>query len=124
MRRSEHTISGFPITAWTSGEILVIYGKRNRRSVRSILMHVDIFDWDDEEEPNGNTRHIISAGYEPEDIEDAIRAHRGPVGRTRETNRPLIVADIDGEETYVVFEIEADDDIVIVTPVTAFPVED
>lgn len=86
-------------------------------------MHVDIFDWDDEDNPTGNTRHIISAGYEPEDIEDAIRSHRGQIGRTRDTDRPLIIANIDGVETYVVFEIE-DDGLVIVTPITAFPVED
>ncbi len=87
-------------------------------------MHVDIFDWDEEEFDLGNTRHIISAGYDPDDIEDAIRAHRGAVSRTRETDRPMIVADIDGEDTYIILEIEDDGDRVIVTPVTAFPVED
>ncbi len=36
----------------------------------------------------------------------------------------MIDADIDGEPTRIIFEIDADDDLVIVTPITAFPVED
>jgi hypothetical protein len=87
-------------------------------------MHVDFFEWDDEDFDRGNTRHILSAGYSPEDIEDAILGHRGPIGRTRQTNRPMIDADIDGDLTRIIFEIDADGDLVVVTPITAFPVED
>ena len=87
-------------------------------------MHVDFFDWDDEEFDRGNTRHILTAGYDPAGIEDAIRGHHGPIGITRETGRSMIDADIDGESTRIIFEIDADDDLAIVTPITAFPVED
>jgi hypothetical protein len=88
-------------------------------------MHVDIFDWDDESDANGNTRHIISAGHDPLDIEDAILGHRGPVELTRRTRRPMIRATTaDGEEIIVVFEIDAADDLVVVRPITAFPQED
>lgn len=87
-------------------------------------MHVDFFDWDDEDFDRGNTRHIISAGYDPDDIEVAILRHRGPLGQTRDTGRPSIVAEIDGEDVYIVFELAIEpDDLVVVRPITAFPLE-
>ncbi len=87
-------------------------------------MHVDYFDWDDDDFDRGNTRHILSAGYEPDDIEDAILAHQGRVLKSTSTGRPLILANVHGEETYIIFEVEGDDDFVIVRPVTAFSAED
>ncbi|WP_435011053.1 hypothetical protein P12x_002346 [Tundrisphaera lichenicola] len=88
-------------------------------------MHVDFFDWDDEDFEQGNTRHILSAGFDPDEIEEAILTYRGPVARTRETDRPMIrTTTSDGEEIIIIFEIEADDDLVVVRPITAFPQED
>ncbi len=88
-------------------------------------MHVDHFDWDDEDDERGNTRHILSAGYDPEAIEDVIADHRGPVDKARRTGRPMIRAmTSDGETVIIVFEIEAADDLVVVRPMTAFPGED
>ena len=88
-------------------------------------MHVDLFDWDDDDNPTGNTRHITSAGHDPIDIEEAILGHRGPVELTRKTRRPMIRATTaDGEEIIIVFEIDVAEDFVIVRPVTAFPQED
>jgi hypothetical protein len=88
-------------------------------------MHVDYFDWDDEDNPKGNTRHITSAGYDPLDIEDAILGHAGPIELTRRTRRPMIRATApDGEEIIIVFEVDADDEVVVVRPITAFPRED
>jgi hypothetical protein len=107
-----------------SNLVLVLYCKKTKSHGSVEVegeMHVDFFEWDDEDFDRGNTRHILSAGYEPRDIEDAIRAHWGPIDRTDRTGRPLILADIDGEETYIVFEIDGDDDFIIVRPVTAFP---
>ncbi len=88
-------------------------------------MHVDHFDWDDEDFDSGNTRHIESAGYDLDEIEDIIRGHWGPVGLTDDTKRPMVHGTTsDGEEIIVVFEIGEDDDFVVVRPVTAFPAED
>jgi hypothetical protein len=88
-------------------------------------MQVDHFDWDDEDDPRGNTRHITSAGFDPMDIEDAILEHTGPIELTRRTRRPFIRATTpDGEEIIVVFEIDADDEVVVVRPITAYPRED
>jgi hypothetical protein len=88
-------------------------------------MFVDHFDWDDENHPAGNTRHILSAGFDPEEIEDLIRGHWGSLEETNETGRPMIRGSLpDGEDIIVVFEIDADDDFVVVRPVTAYPQED
>jgi hypothetical protein len=88
-------------------------------------MDVDFFDWDDEDFDRGNTRHILSAGYDPDDIEEAILGHRGPLGQTRDTGRPSLVAEIDGEDTYIVFELVVEPGgIIVVRPITAFPLED
>lgn len=87
-------------------------------------MDVDFFDWDDEDEENGNTRHVITAGYDPDAIEDAISGHTGPVELTRKTRRPMIrTVTPDGEEVIIVFEIDSDGDVVVVRPITAFPWE-
>ena len=86
-------------------------------------MHVAIFDWDEEEFDRGNTRHILSAGYEPDAIEEAIRGYLGPVGSARRSGRAMIVVEIDGEPTRIIFEVDADDHLIIVTPLTAFPAE-
>jgi hypothetical protein len=88
-------------------------------------MQVDFFDWDDEDFDRGNTRHILSAGFDPDEIEEAILAHRGPIERTRDTARPMIrTTTPDGEEIIIVFEVDIDDEIVVVRPITAFPQED
>jgi hypothetical protein len=80
--------------------------------------------WDDEDFDRGNTRHILSAGYDPDDVEAAILGHGGPVELTRETRRPMIRATLpDGEDIIIVFELDAEDDVVVVRPITAFPGE-
>jgi hypothetical protein len=86
---------------------------------------VDYFDWDDEDFDQGNTRHIRSAGYEPEDVEEAFLGHAGPIEITKKKRRPMIRATMpDGEEVIIVFEIDADADVVVVRPITVFNPED
>jgi len=88
-------------------------------------MDVNHFDWDEESNEKGNRRHVQSTGYDPEDIEEAILDHQGPVGLTRKSRRPMIRAAMaNGEDIIIVFEIDAIDDFVVVRPVTAFPMED
>ena len=87
-------------------------------------MHGDHFDWDDGDFAAGNTRHIRTAGFDPEDIEDVILRHRGPIARTARSGRPMIRgATAEGEPIIVVFEIDASEGFVLVRPITAFPEE-
>ena len=88
-------------------------------------MNVDFFDWDEEDFDRGNTRHIMSAGYDPEDVEEAIRQYSGQVEVAKRKGRPMIRAIMpDGEEVMIVFTIDADGDVVVVRPITVFTRED
>jgi hypothetical protein len=88
-------------------------------------MHVDDFDWDDEDDPKGNTRHILTDGFDPLAIEDAILGHPGAFELTGKTRRPFLRATTpDGEEILIVFEVDSDGEVVVVRPITAFSRED
>ena len=88
-------------------------------------MDVDHFDWDDEGLAAGNTRHVRTAGFDPETVEDVILGHRGPIERTTRTRRPMVRGTTrEGEPIIVVSEIDTSGGSVPVRPITAFPEED
>ena len=49
-------------------------------------MEIDIIDWDDEDDLQGNLWHIIGPGELPqEDVEDVLYGHRGKIGVSNST---------------------------------------
>lgn len=89
-------------------------------------MYFDLIVWDDEEDPEGNHRHIVATGLvTPREVEDVIAAHQGPWDASRSSGLPFIVGTSSaGHRLAVVFTIIPDPDYVLIYPVTAYPLED
>jgi Domain of unknown function (DUF4258) len=87
-------------------------------------MFIDVIDWDDEDDLQGNTWHIIGPGeVTVEEVEEVLHHHRGKVEESDSSGNPLIFGwTLDGKRVAVVFTYEDDPDLIIVRPITAYPV--
>lgn len=90
-------------------------------------MFIDLFIWDDEDDPAGNYRHIVE-GHDvtAEEVEEVLRGHEGGAdGYSDSSGLPLVFGwTASGKHIVVVYRDESDDDLVVVRPVTAYPVEE
>jgi uncharacterized DUF497 family protein len=89
-------------------------------------MTIDCVDWDDEDDPAGNVRHIAGAELTTADVEDVLDEPEGPVEDDRHapagTERKIVFGwTRTGRHIAVIFEICCDDPF-IVRPVTAYDV--
>ena len=88
-------------------------------------MYVDLIIWDDENEP-----HITGPGeVTVDDVEEVIRHHSGshedPDDYSDSTGLPLIYGDTSaGKHIVVIFEDLSDDDLIVIRPKTAYPVNE
>jgi uncharacterized DUF497 family protein len=89
-------------------------------------MEIDLILWDDEDDPRGNYQHIVGAGEVTiDEVEAILYDPRSQVEDSRSSERPIAFGTTtEGRRLAVVFEIEPDDDLVLIRPVTAFPVPD
>ncbi len=90
-------------------------------------MYVDLFAWDDEDDLNGNYRHIVDTDeVTVEEFEQIIRDHQGgPDAYSDSSGFPIIFGTTaDGKRIAVVYEDESGSDFVIIRPRTAYPVPD
>jgi hypothetical protein len=90
-------------------------------------MHFDFCDWEDEDEPQSNTRHVEHSGVTPEEFEDVLAAaDRSDVepSRSHPENMTCCGETSDGRTLRIVFELDESDDFVYVRPVTAYDSED
>lgn len=89
-------------------------------------MDYDVILWDDEDNPDGNYRHIVTAGLVSEDeVADVIASHKGPWELSRSSGNPIIRGTAStGRRLAVVFILVPDPDYVLIYPITAYPVED
>jgi hypothetical protein len=86
-------------------------------------MVIDLILWDDEDDLRGNSRHILSSGLTREDVEHVLHNHDGEIQLSESTGRPIIFGSTPtGEHIAVVFTFEDDPELIIIAPVTAFPV--
>ena len=83
------------------------------------------FDWDEMDEINGNTRHILDAGVDPRDVEEVILDQDAERELTRTSARhsePRYIVwgvNASGETLGVVYE-RSNDDPRVIRPVTAW----
>jgi hypothetical protein len=88
-------------------------------------MYIDLVIWDDEKEP-----HIVGPGEVTiEEVEEVIRNHRGdhlsPDDYSDSSGLPLIFGDTStGKHVVVIYEDFSDDDLVVIRPITAYPVNE
>jgi hypothetical protein len=87
-------------------------------------MFVDFFDWDDEDDLEGNTWHIIGPGeITVEDVEEVLHHYAGKVEPSRTSGNPIVFGStLDGKHIAVVFKFEDDPELIIVRPITAYTV--
>jgi hypothetical protein len=90
-------------------------------------MHFDFCDWEDEDDPRSNTRHIAHNGVMPEEFEDVLSSvdrHDVEPSRSHPENMTCHGETGDGRSLRIVFELDESDDFVYVRPVTAYDSED
>ena len=87
-------------------------------------MFIDVFDWDDEDDLEGNTWHIIGQGeITVEDVEEVLHHHVGKVEPSKTSGNPIVFGStLDGKHIAVVFKFEDDPELIIVRPITAYTV--
>jgi hypothetical protein len=87
---------------------------------------MDLIAWDAEDDPDGNYRHIVGAGeVTAEEVEEVLSAHPGdhPDAYSDATGNLIIFGTTSaGKRIAVVYSDESDADLVIIRPVTAYPV--
>ncbi len=82
------------------------------------MRHIQII-WDDDENPDGNVRHIAEHGLTVEDVEYVVQNFTEE-GESRSTSRPCCFGYTPGGEYIIVIYDQVDDDTIY--PVTAFEV--
>ncbi len=87
-------------------------------------MYIDLIVWDDEDDPDGNIRHIDAAGLTPGEVAHVLRGHQGgPDAYSDSSGHPIVFGTTpDGERIAVVYLDQGDKDRVIIYPITAYPV--
>jgi hypothetical protein len=87
-------------------------------------MSIGLILRDDEDDPQGNVQHIVGTGeVTQEEVEEVLYDYEGPVDSSDSSGRPIVVGwTSTGKHIAVVFTFEDDPDLIIVTPITAFPV--
>jgi hypothetical protein len=87
---------------------------------------IDLIAWDDEDDSDGNYQHIVGAReVTVEDVEEVLHSHSGnnPDAHSNTTGNPIIFGTTStGNRIAVVYSDESDIDLVIIRPVTAYPV--
>jgi hypothetical protein len=91
-------------------------------------MYIDLIAWDAEDDADGNFQHIVRAGeVTAEEVEEVLSAHQGehPDSYSDTTGNPIIFGTTSsGKRVAVVYSDESDVDLVIIRPVTAYPVRE
>lgn len=87
-------------------------------------MFIDIIDWDDEDDRQGNLWHIIGMGeVTKEEVEEVLYDYGGKVELSEESGNPIVFGwTLTGKHIAVVFVLDEDPELIIVRPKTAYPV--
>jgi len=89
-------------------------------------MYMDLIVWDAEDDPDGNYQHIVGAGeVTAAEVEEVLSNHPGnqPNAYSDSTGNPMIFGTTTtGKRIAVVYSDESDADLIIIRPVTAYPV--
>ncbi len=84
----------------------------------------DFIEWDDENDPRGNVRHIAANGLTTDEVEDVLYDSSSRDVQSRSSRRPAKIGHTSlGRSIIVVYEREEDAGIVVVRPVTAYEIE-
>jgi hypothetical protein len=85
-------------------------------------MYYDLILWDDEDDEQGNIRHMAEHAVTPEEFADVLDSVREEeVDRSNSSIHQTIIGETpDGRVLRIVFDVEEEDGFVTVTPITAY----
>jgi hypothetical protein len=91
-------------------------------------VYIDLIAWDAEDDQDGNFQHIVGAGeVTAEDVEEVLSHHQGdhPDAYSDTTGNPIVFGTTSMRRRIaVVYSDESDADLIIIRPVTAYPVRE
>jgi hypothetical protein len=89
--------------------------------------YFDLIAWDAEDDPDGNYQHIVAGEVTAEEVEEVLSNHDGDhPDAYSETTANLIIfgTTATGKRIAVVYSDESVADLVIIRPVSAYPVQE
>jgi len=88
-------------------------------------MEFDYLEWDTEDDPRGNVRHIADNGLSVDEVEDVVYDPRSRPIRSRTSKRPALIGRTStGKTIIVIYERHKDAGIVVIRPVSAYEIEE
>ncbi len=88
-------------------------------------MQFDFVEWDSEDDPAGNVRHVAANGLSIDEVEDVIYDPKSRQVASRSSRRPALIGHTStGKTIIVIYERHKDAGIVVVRPVSAYEIED
>jgi uncharacterized DUF497 family protein len=89
------------------------------------MIDFDYVEWDDEDDPLGNVRHIGHHDLTVDEVEDVLYDPGCRPVRSRSSGRPAVIGETStGKTIIVIYERHKDGGDVVVYPVTAYEIED
>ena len=88
-------------------------------------MDFDFVEWDNEDDPRGNTRHIADHGLTTDEVEEVIYDPQSHPVRSRSSGRPALIGHTSsGKTIMVIYERHKEARVVIIRPVSAYEIEE
>ena len=90
-------------------------------------MFTNLILWDHEDDPDGNYQHIVGTGeVTADEVNEVINHHQGaPDDFSESSGCPLIYGwTSSGKHIVVVFSDETEEGLIIIRPITAYPVKE
>ena len=88
------------------------------------MVRPEFIDWDDEDDPAGNVRHIADHDVSPDEVEEILDDPRSRDGTSRSSGLPTRYGWTSAGRFIVVVYSILKDDPLIIRPVTAFEPDD
>ncbi len=86
-------------------------------------MEFDFVEWDAEDDPRGNVRHIADNGLSVDEVEDVIYDPQSRQVQSRSSKRPALIGRTSsGKTVIVIYERHKDGGIIVIRPVSAFEI--
>ncbi len=87
-------------------------------------MDFDFVEWDREDDPRGNVRHVADNGLSIDEVEDVIFDPKSRPVQSRSSRRPALIGQTStGKTIIVIYERHKDAGIVVIRPVSAYEIE-
>lgn len=88
-------------------------------------MEFDFVEWDAEDDPRGNVRHIADNGLSVDEVEDVIYDPQSRQVQSRSSKCPALIGRAgSGKAIIVIYERHKDAGIVVIRPVSAYEIEE